>query len=217
MPTLTELAQLGKQALLAFVAQVLTELAALKARVEELVAMEVASNARIAELLRENAALKAQLEQRERDANRSAAPLSKGQRKARPKRPGRKPGQGHFTFRILPTPDQWTAPPIEVQLPEPVCPCCGEPMEEHRVDFAATTDLPARPKPIVQPYRVWVYRCPTCDTTMRAPHPDLAPDQWGATAHRMGPRVMAAAHATHYGLGVPVRKVPAILQLYTGG
>ena len=27
---------------------------------------------------------------------------------------------------------------------------------------------------------------------------------------------MAAAHATHYGLGVPVRKVPAVLQLYTG-
>jgi transposase len=32
----------------------------------------------------------------------------------------------------------------------------------------------------------------------------------------MGPRVMAAAHATHYGLGAPVRKVPAVLQLYTG-
>jgi hypothetical protein len=37
MFTLTELAQLGKQALLAFVAQVLTELAAMKARVDELV------------------------------------------------------------------------------------------------------------------------------------------------------------------------------------
>src|SRR4051812_20360379 len=27
---------------------------------------------------------------------------------------------------------------------------------------------------------------------------------------------MAAAHATHYGLGVPVRKVPAVLRLYAG-
>ena len=101
-------------------------------------------------------------------------------------------------------------------MPDPVCPCCGEPLHEHRVDFAAVTDLPPQPKPIVQPYRVWVYRCPTCDTTVRAPHPDLAPDQYGATAHRMGPRVMAAAHATHYGLGVPVRKVPAVLRLFTG-
>jgi transposase len=202
MPTLKELAQLGKQALLAFVAQLLTEFATLKARVDALVA--------------ENAALRAQLEQRARDAKRQAAPFSRGQRKAHPKRPGRKPGQGRFTFRTLPRPDHWTAPPIDVRLPEPVCPCCGEALQEHRVDFAAVTDIPPQPKPIVQPYRVWVYRCPTCDTTVRTPHPDLAPDQYGATAHRIGPRVMAAAHATHYGLGVPVRKVPAVLQLYTG-
>jgi len=216
MPTLTELAQLGKQALLAFVAQLLTEFAALKTRVEELLAELSALKARVAELLKENASLKAQLEQRTRHAKRQAAPFSKGQRKAQPKRPGRKAGQGRFTFRTLPTPDQWTAPPIEVRLPEPICPCCGETLQEHRVDFAANTEIPPQPRPIVQPYRVWVYRCPTCDTTVRAPHPDLAPDQYGATAHRMGPRVMAAAHATHYGLGVPVRKVPAIRHLYTG-
>ncbi len=180
----------------------LTELAALKARVEELLA--------------ENAALRAQLDRLARDAKRQAAPFSKGQRKAQPKRPGRKPGRGHFTFRTLPTPDQWTAPPIEVRLPDPACPCCGEPLQEHRVELAAVTDLPPQPKPVVQPYRVWVYRCIGCDTTVRAPHPDLAPDQFGATAHRIGPRAMAAAHATHYGLGVPVRKVPAVLRLYAG-
>jgi transposase len=202
MPTLKELAQLGKQALLAFVAQLLTELAALNARVEE--------------LRTENATLRTQLDQLARDAKRQATPFSKGKRKAQPKRPGRKPGQGRFRFRTLPPPDQWTAPPIEVRLPDLVCPCCGEPLQEHRVDFAAITDLPPQPKPLVQPYRVWVYRCPTCDTTVRAPHPDLAPDQFGATAHRMGLRIMAAAHATHYGLGVPVRKVPAVLRLYTG-
>jgi hypothetical protein len=89
-------------------------------------------------------------------------------------------------------------------------------LHEHRVDLAAITDLPPQPRPVVQPYRVWVYRCPGCKTTVRAPHPDLAPDQFGATAHRIGPRAMAAAHATHYGLGVPVRKVPAVLRLYAG-
>jgi transposase len=190
MPALKELAPL------------LTELTALRARVEELLA--------------ENAALKAQIDRLARDAKRQAAPSSKGQRKAQPRRPGRKPGRGRFTFRTLPTPDQWTAPPIEVRLPDPACSCCGEPLQEHRVDLAAITDLPPQPKPIVQPYRVWVYRCPGCDTTVRAPHPDLAPDQFGATAHRIGPRAMAAAHATHYGLGVPVRKVPAVLRLYAG-
>jgi transposase len=202
MPTINELARLGKQALLAFVAPLLAEVTALKARVEELLA--------------ENAALRAQLSQHQRNSQRQAAPFSKGRRKSQPRRPGRKPGQGRFSFRTLPRPDQWTAPAIEVRLPDPVCPCCGEPLHENRVDFAAVTEIPPQPKPIVQPYRVWVYRCPTCDTTVRAPHPDLAPDQYGATAHRMGPRVMAAAHATHYGLGVPVRKVPAVLRLFTG-
>src|SRR4051812_35047143 len=190
MPALKELAPL------------LTELTALRARVEE--------------LLVENAALRAQVDQLARGSKRQAAPFSKGQRKAQPKCPGRKPGHGRFTFRTLPTPDQWTAPPIEVRLPDPACSCCGEPLHEHRVDLAAITDLPPQPKPIVQPYRVWVDRCPGCETTVRAPHPDLAPDQFGATAHRMGPRVMAAAHATHYGLGVPARKVPAVLRLYAG-
>src|SRR3954454_9812273 len=202
MPTLQKLARLGKPDLVAFVAPLLTELAALKARVEVLQA--------------ENTALRAQLDQLAHDAKRRAAPFSKGRRKAQPKRPGRKPGRGHFTFRTLPTPDQWTSPPIEVRLPDPACSGCGEPLQEHRVDLAAITDLPPQPKPVVQPYRVWVYRCPGCKTTVRAPHPDLAPDQFGATAHRMGPRVMAAAHATHYGLGVPVRKVPAVLRLYAG-
>src|SRR5512142_121619 len=148
MPTLTELAQLGKQALLAVVAQVLNECAAPRARVEQLLA-EVAS------LRTENAALKAQLEQRTRDAKRHAAPFSKGRRKVQPKRPGRKPGRGHFTFRTLPKPDQWTAPPIAVRLPEPSCPCCGEALYEQRVDFAAITEIPPQPRPIVQPYRVW--------------------------------------------------------------
>jgi transposase len=190
MPALNELAPL------------LTELTALRARVEE--------------LLVENAALRAQVDQLARDSKRQAAPFSKGRRKAQPKRPGRKPGHGRFTFRTLPTPDQWTAPPIEVRLPDPACSGRGEPLQEHRVELAAITDLPPQPRPVVQPYRVWVYRCPGCDTTVRAPHPDLAPDQFGATAHRIGPRAMAAAHATHYGLGVPVRKVPAVLRLYAG-
>ena len=48
------------------------------------------------------------------------------------------------------------------------------------------------------------------------PSPDVAPDQYGATAHRVGPRVMATAHVLHYGVGIPVRKVPAVLQMLTG-
>ena len=80
MPTLTELAQLGKQALLAFVAQVLTELAALKARVEELLA--------------ENAALKAQLDQLARDASDKPPPSPRGSARPSPSARGASRAEG---------------------------------------------------------------------------------------------------------------------------
>jgi hypothetical protein len=51
---------------------------------------------------------------------------------------------------------------------------------------------------------------------VRGHHPDLGPDQYGATAHRLGARVRAAAHLLHYGVGIPVRKVPAVLHALTG-
>ena len=44
----------------------------------------------------------------------------------------------------------------------------------------------------------------------------MAADPYGATAHRLGSRLKADAHAVHYGMGVPVRKVPAILREFTG-
>jgi transposase len=168
------------------------------------------------DLLRENAALRARGDQARRRAARQAAPFSKDQRLAHPKRPGRKAGQGHFTFRTAPDADGASGPAVDVALPEPVCPCCGRPLEEIRIESASTIEIPPQPQPIVHVYRVHVYRCGSCGQTVRARHPDLAVDQYGATAHRVGPRVMATAHVLHYGLGVPVRKVPAILQVLTG-
>ena len=63
---------------------------------------------------------------------------------------------------------------------------------------------------------VQICRCRSCGMAVRGRHPDVAPDQYGASAHRVGRRVMAAAHVLHYGVGVPVRKVPAVLRALTG-
>jgi transposase len=84
------------------------------------------------------------------------------------------------------------------------------------VDLAYITDIPPLPRPKVTQYRVWVCRCMACGRKVRGEHPDLAPDQYGATAHRVGQRVMAAAHTLHYQFGIPVRKVPGVLQTLTG-
>src|SRR5438046_9514103 len=76
--------------------------------------------------------------------------------------------------------------------------------------------MPLASQPEVKSYAVEVRRCERCGQRVRGQHPDVAPDQYGATAHRVGLRVKAAAHAVHYGMGVPVRKVPAILREFTG-
>jgi hypothetical protein len=137
--------------------------------------------------------------------------------KAPRKRPGRKAGQGPFTFRQAPADAGASSePPIEVPVTVGQCPCCGGELRYERTDEATVTDMPQTAQPEVKSYAVEVRRCERCGQRVRGQHPDVAPDQYGATAHRVGPRVKAAAHTVHYGMGVPVRKLPAILREFTG-
>ena len=76
--------------------------------------------------------------------------------------------------------------------------------------------MPQAAQPKVKSYAVEVRRCERCGRRVRGRHPEVAPDQYGATAHRLGPRVKAAAHTVPYGMGVPVRKLPAILREFSG-
>ena len=183
---------------------------------EELLALVVERQRQIAEWRASNEALRAEIEQLKGGGKRQAAPFSRGTRVTDPKSPGRQPGSGTFRDREAPPPEALTAPPVAVQVTPDGCPTCGGPLAEERVDFVYTTELPEMPRPQVTQYRVWVCRCTVCGHQVRGQHPDLAPDQYGATAHRLGLRVMAAAHALHYGLGIPVRKVPAVLAVLTG-
>jgi transposase len=177
----------------------------------------------VAKLQRQNAELTATIEalraenaRLNRSAKRQAAPFSKGTRSSNPKPPGRKPGSGTFSFRQPPQPEEITEPPVQVPVALEACPGCGGRLAEERVDLAYITDLPPLPRPKVTQYRVRVCRCTSCGQRVRGAHPDLAPDQYGATAHRVGKRVMAAAHTLHYQIGIPVRKVPAVLEALTG-
>jgi transposase len=183
---------------------------------EELLALVGELQRQITELRASHEALRAEIDQLKRGGKRQAAPFSKGTRVADPKPPGRKPGSGTFRHREVPSPEAITAPPVDVRVTLDACPACGGPLAEERVDLAYRTEIPARPQPQVSQYRVWVCRCTVCGHTVRGQHPDLAPDQTGATAHRVGARVMAAAHVLHYGVGIPVRKVPAVLHILSG-
>ncbi|HZA23642.1 MAG TPA: IS66 family transposase [Dehalococcoidia bacterium] len=188
----------------------------LLALVAELQRQITALQEQMAQLTASNQALVAENEQLKRSGKRQAAPFSKGTRAQQPKRPGRKPGEGTFSFRQAPRPEEITELPVNVPVIQESCPACGGQLAEERVDFAYITELPPLPRPRVTQYRVWVCRCTGCGRQVRGEHPDLAPDQYGSTAHRVGRRAMAAAHALHYQVGIPVRKVPLVLGLLTG-
>jgi len=188
---------------------------------------------RIEELEQENEVLRERLEQAEEDNERlrreneqlrkELKAAGRGSRRGRrkpkadPKRPGRKTGQGRFTFRHAPADaGSSSAPPMEVPVTVAQCPCCGGELRYERTDEATVTDMPQDAQPEVKSYAVEVRRCERCGQRVRGQHPDVAADQYGATAHRVGPRVKAAAHTVHYGMGVPVCKLPAILREFTG-
>jgi hypothetical protein len=121
-----------------------------------------------------------------------------------------------FKRREVPTPESLSEPPIDILAAEADCPKCGGELGDDRVEEASITDLPEVVRPRVRLFRVGVRRCKACGATARGRHADLAVDRRGATAHRLGPRLPAAAHHLHYGLGIPVRKLPAVLDVLVG-
>ena len=184
---------------------------------DELMALAKRLQEQVEQLTAANEQLRKRLVELQRGGKRQAAPFSKGRRTSSPRRPGRKPGQGMFSYRKLPSPDQATEPIVEVTVPGDTCPGCGGRLEHEGVGFAYVTDIPPSPRPQVMAYRVRICRCLSCGRQVRGRHPDVAPDQYGASAHRVGRRVMAAAHVLHYGVGVPVRNVPAVLRAWLTG
>jgi transposase len=183
---------------------------------KELIALVAQLQCQLKELEGSNQELRAEVERLTRQSKRQATPFSKGTRARQPRQPGRKPGQGSFSFRRAPRPQEITEPPVKVPVTLNFCPSCGGRLTEQRVDFTYVTELPPLPRPRVTQYRVWVCQCTGCGRKVRGGHPDLAGDQYGATAHRLGPRAMATAHVLHYQVGIPVRKVPLVLNTLTG-
>src|SRR5512135_997507 len=131
MSTFPGLALLVIKSLLGVISQILDQVAALKKQI-------AAFQERLAELRNEIASLKAQLDQAHRRGHRQAAPFSKDQRQKHPKRPGRKPGQGGFWFRVPPAPGGPPGPPGGVGGPERVCPWCGQRWGEEGVGSVPT-------------------------------------------------------------------------------
>jgi regulator of replication initiation timing len=89
-----DISTLSREDLLALVTQLQRQVTALQEQVGELAAS--------------NATLVAENEQLKRSTKRQATPFSKGTRAKQPKRLGRKPGQGTFSLRQTPRPEEIT-------------------------------------------------------------------------------------------------------------
>lgn len=166
-------------------------------------------------VLEENARLKKRTQQLERQVKRYVAPHSREQPKADPKPPGRRAGQGTFTFKHAPARDTVTGI-IDVE-PANTCVFCQTPLDRaaYKTDLAWITELP-QVQPEITQYKVPVTTCPACGKDVRGEHPDLCHSQRGATAHRLGKRLIAAAQYLHHGLGLPERKIPEVLSALCG-
>lgn len=180
----------------------------------------MAENARlrqqVADLAAKLEAALAEIERLKRGGKRQATPFSKGSRKPDPEKPGRKPGEGPFRFRTAPDPAAVTGPTVVIPVEVSACPRCGGALKAAGHETVWVTDLPPVPQVQTRAYQVALGRCGACGKRVRGAHPEVAPDQTGATAHRLGRRLLAAAHLLHYGVGVPVRQVPHVLRLLCG-
>ena len=80
----------------------------------ELIALVSRQQDQVARLTATIKELRKELAEAKRAGKRQAAPFSKGGRTDKPRRPGRKPGIGSFSYRKPPSPDEVTEPPVDV-------------------------------------------------------------------------------------------------------
>ena len=133
--------------------------------------------------------LTSQLQEALRATKRHAAPFSKGPPQANPRLPGRKAGANHGPKAHRPIP---VAPPderIDVPLPE-VCPHCGGPMVQDRVDQQYQTEIPRHP--ILRRFDLHIGHCRRCGRRIQPRHPLQTSDALGAAASQLGPDAQAA-------------------------
>jgi len=182
-------------------ADLLAQLESLQCEVRQL----RAANQRLQE---ENSALRQQLADAQRAAKRQAAPFARRQRKANPRKPGRKAGQGRWASRATPTPEQVTETKIAPLL---ACPACGGEVCERREHEQFQIELPPV-QPIITRFVSESGYCPACARRVEATHPEQISQAHGAAGVLLGPRVKALAADLHHRLGLSYGKITELLR-----
>jgi len=151
--------------------------------------------------------LQEELELLKRIGKRQATPFARRHWVEKPKRPGRKAGQGRFVHRELPQVVK-ISETKETKLHG--CPDCGGRLQAIRKQEQFVTDIPVVE---VKTTRFVTYSgyCTACHKRVRSQHPEQTSHATGAAGIMVGPRAKALAADLKHRLGVSYGKVSEVL------
>jgi transposase len=133
--------------------------------------------------------LQAEVEELRRSGKRQAVPFARRKLVEKPKRPGRKVGQGTFGHRARPTKEQVQETKVTYLCG---CPDCGGRLKEVRSHEQYVADIPVV-KPILTRYVTYSGYCGKCHRRVRSRHPEQTSQASGAAGVQVGPRAKALA------------------------
>ena len=136
-----------------------------------------------------------------------ATPFARRKRVAQPKRPGRKKGQGQFSYRRKPAPEEVTE---TKESPLVCCPECGGPLTDWQEHEQFVVDIPPV-EPVITRYVTHSGYCSYCRRRVRSRHPEQISEATGAAGVVVGPRAKALAADMKHRLGTSYGKVRELL------
>lgn len=151
--------------------------------------------------------LQTEVEAQKRVGKRQATPFSRGKRAKKPKRPGRKAGQGQFTRREKPTPEEADD---TKEAPLPCCQECGGGLTEMKDHEHFEVDIPPV-RPVITRYVTHSGYCADCKKRAHSRHSDQISTATGAAGVSVGPRAKALAADLKHRLGVSYEKAADLL------
>jgi transposase len=162
------------------------------------------NNLRLQELLER---MQVEVEELKRVGKRQATPFARRKLVERPRRPGRKLGQGRFSRREQPAPKQVNDTKV-AKLHG--CPQCGSRLKDIHKHEQYVTDIPKTP-PIITRFVTYSGYCADCHKRVRSQHPEQTSQATGAAGVMVGPRAKALAADLKHRLGGSYGKVSEAL------
>lgn len=162
-----------------------------------------------AQLRSENARLRETLEEARRAGKRQAAPFSRGKRKDRPDKPGRKAGSGYGSQARRAAPSHIDEK-ITVDCPL-ICPHCGGGVRLEGKSSQYQTDIP-RIEPTTTEFEIHYGRCTRCHRLVQGREARQTSDATGAVGGvQIGPNTIAMTAHLNKACGMSYERIAEVL------